>query len=340
MRPRGSAKELERRRFRAVELIEQGEPRELVSRILGVSRGALSRWCRKAPLGTLEAKQHMGHPCRLTDQDCELLKDLLGQGATAHGWLNNFWTARRVAQIIRTHFGVEYHPAHVGRILRKRLNWTCQRPEHHHMDRNDAAIQKWMRKTFPRIVRDAMARKAHLVFIDEAGFMLEPTIRRTYAPRGKTPVHRIANPHGRISAIGAITIRSSRDAIDLVYGLLGDNLNFRGPTIVQFLRTLRSQIAGPMTIIWDRIPIHECEDLNDYLAETREVVLEPFPPHAPELNPADGIWRYIKFGRLANYCPKDLGVLRETLTKELNRLKRRAKLLKSFVRFTELPIEL
>jgi transposase len=176
--------------------------------------------------------------------------------------------------------------------------------------------------------------------VDEAGFMLEPTVRRTFAPRGKTPVHRVSNPHGRISAISAITISPAGDSIDLLYGLLADNLNYQGQTIAQFVRTLHARIAGPLTVVWDRIPIHDCEDVEEYLAEHQEVIAEPFPPHAPELNPADGIWRYIKYGRLANYAPLDLGVLRETITTELNRLARRAALLRSFVRFTKLPIDL
>jgi putative transposase len=62
------------------------------------------------------------------------------------------------------------------------------------------------------------------------------------------------------------------------------------------------------------------------------------PPYAPKLNPADGIWRYIKYHRLANYTPVSLGELREAVTSELEGLKGRPDLLKSFVRFTKLPI--
>jgi transposase len=201
-------------------------------------------------------------------------------------------------------------------------------------------IEQWVRESFPRILETTTARGAHLVFVDEAGFMLEPIVRRTYAPRGKTPVHRIGNPHGRISAIGAITITPSRDRINLLYGLLGDNVNFQGPTVIHFLRTLHANISGPMTVVWDRIPIHECEEVEEYLAEAPDVFVEPFPPHAPELNAADGIWRYIKYGRLANYTPQDLGMLRSKVTEELDQLRGRAELLRSFVRFTKLPINL
>jgi transposase len=291
-----------------------------------------------AGLGQLQAKPQSGPRPRLMDQDYRELEELLSKGATAYGWPNDLWTAGRVAQIIQTHFGVRYHPAHVCRILKERLNWTPQRPQHHHKDRNDTAIQRWVRESFPCILEAAVARGASLAFVDEAGFMLEPTVKRTYAPRGKTPVHRIANPHGRISTIGAIVLTPSRDRIDLVYGLLGDNLNFQGPAVVQFPRTLHSTVAGRMTVFWDRIPIHECEEVEEYIADQSDVVLEPFPPHAPELNPADGIWRYVKYGRLPNYTPPDLGVLRQKIIGELDWLRGQADLLKSFIRFTKLPI--
>ena len=95
-----------------------------------------------------------------------------------------------------------------------------------------------------------------------------------------------------------------------------------------------------MTVFWDQIPIHRGANVDDFLASKAEVVIEPFPPYAPELNPADGIWRYLKFHRLCNYTPLDLEVLRATLTQELNRLCDRPDLLKSFIQFTKLPIDL
>lgn len=93
-----------------------------------------------------------------------------------------------------------------------------------------------------------------------------------------------------------------------------------------------------MTIVWDRTCIHWCRPVDEYLAEEPELVLEPLPPYAPKLNPADGIWRYVKYHRLANYAPTELSALREAVTMELESLKERPDLLKSFVRFTKLPV--
>jgi len=338
MRPIGSAAELERRRIRAVELVEQGESPRDVARILGVCPTSLHRWRRQARQERgLAAKPVKGPTPRMSDAQFGELEELLLKGAVEHGWINNLWTASRVAAMIQRHFGIRFHPEHVRRILNDRLNWSCQRPQRQHPDGNDAAIAPWLNEELPRILSEAARRNAHLAFVDETGFMLNPLVRRTFAPRGKTPINRVADPHARISVIGAITVDPKRERVSLVHNMLGDNANFRGPGIAFFVQTLHKEIgSGPLTILWDRITIHSCEDVEQCLKGTSGVVVEAFPPYAPKLNPADGIWGYIKYGRLSNYTPPDLDVLRTTVTAELNRLRQEEELLRSFIRHTKL----
>jgi transposase len=340
MRPRGSPAELERRRFRAVELLEKGEPREVVARILGVDPGTLSRWRRLAKAGNLKAKPAPGRPREMSVEDCKQLEALLSLGATAHGWANDLWTGKRVQQVIQRHFNVTYNPDYVCHILKVYLNWTSQLPEHHPRgdDPDHAEILRWTEEEFPRLLREADARGASLAFVDEAGFLLEPTARRTFAPRGRRPVQEISDKHGKISTIGAIIISPGRDSIDLAYHHLPDNENFDGTSVAAFVRSFHSALYGPMTIVWDQICIHRCRAVEEYLDEEPELVLESLPPYAPKLNPADGIWRHVKYHRLANYAPAELSALRETVTAELEGMKERPELLKSFVRFTKLPI--
>jgi hypothetical protein len=78
--------------------------------------------------------------------------------------------------------------------------------------------------------------------------------------------------------------------------------------------------------------------LEAELAKDPELVAELLPAYAPELNPADGIWRHIKYGRIPNYAPQNLSELRQTVTAELDRLRKRPHLLRGFVRFTKLPV--
>jgi transposase len=123
-RPLGTPAELERRRRRAVDLMNQGESPTAMARILGVCRNSLYRWhsqARSRPDG-LAAKPHPGPTPRLRDDQLQHLEDLLLDGATAHGWPNDLWTAARVAEVIRRHFGIVFHPEHVRKILKRRLH--------------------------------------------------------------------------------------------------------------------------------------------------------------------------------------------------------------------------
>jgi transposase len=343
MNARLSVQALEYRRRLAVERVSEGYSQAEVAHFLGVSVSAVCSWVaayRQRGDDGLTATRSPGAPPKLTLQEHEELERLLLEGATAYGWPNNLWTGGRVREIIKKHFGVEYHPAHVCRILKKKLDWTCQRPQHQNADRDDVAIEVWVREMFPLIMERTAARSAYTVFVDETGFMLEPIIRRTFAPRGKTPVHRISDPHGRISAIGAISISPRRDSITFMYELLADNANYRGATIAAFMRAVHSRLAGPMTVIWDQIPIHCCKPIDEFTATAPGVILEPFPPYAPELNPVDRVWGYGKYHRLPNFTPPDLGVLRSSVIQELDRVSGRCDLLRAFVRATKLPLAL
>jgi transposase len=104
--------------------MDQGESASDIARILGVARPSLYRWrqaARSAPDG-LAAKAHPGPTPRLREDQLEELENLLLDGATAHGWPNELWTAKRVTEVIRRHFHVDFHPEHVRKLLKHRLH--------------------------------------------------------------------------------------------------------------------------------------------------------------------------------------------------------------------------
>jgi transposase len=179
----------------------------------------------------------------------------------------------------------------------------------------------------------------YLVFVDEAGFMLTLLLRRTWAPRGQTPVITVADSHDRISAIGAMTIGPARRRFDFHYRLLADNTNFRGASVVSFIDHVQRRLHGPITILWDTIRIHTGAVVRDYLMRNPRVRIELLPPYAPELNPVDYVWSYVKYGRLGNCCPMNLTELRKRLHEEFQRLKRQPWLLKSLFRRTGLTLD-
>lgn len=153
MRPKGSAEELERRRRRAVQLMRDGESPTLIAHILGASRQSLYRWRDMAQAGPkgLAAKPPPGRKRRLSDAQLSQLEKLLLKGAQAYGWGNNLWTAPRVTEVIRRHFGIKLHPEHVRNILKRRLGWTSQKPERRARERDEKEIARWLRGELPHI---------------------------------------------------------------------------------------------------------------------------------------------------------------------------------------------
>src|ERR1700674_2395125 len=341
-RPLGTAAELERRRCRAVELMGQGESPTTIARILGTDRSSLYRWraAAQAPAG-LAAKPHPGPAPRLSDDQFRELERLLEQGAKAHGWPNQLWTAARVAVLVRRHFGVSYHPDHLRRALRTRLGWTSQKPRRKARERDEDGIARWLRQDFPRIVRETWERSAYLVLLDESGFQLTPSVRRTLAKRGHTPVLDAWDRRDRISAISCITVSPEAHRLNLHFQLLPDNATVHGEDVVEYLRQLRASLRRPMTIVWDRGRIHRrSKAVQAYLAEHPEIVTEEFPAYAPELNPDEGVWSWTKYGRLSNLAADNTDVLRDHLIDLLVQLKLNPELLASFIEETNLPLVL
>src|SRR4051794_17040559 len=142
MRPVGTAEELQRRRLRAVELVEQGESPDDVARFLGCGRSSVYTWvklAKEAP-DKLAARPHPGPRPRLSAEQLKELEALLLKGAKAHGWRTELWTAARAAELIERHFHVRFHPEHVRKVLKRRLKWTSQKPQRRAKERDEVAI--------------------------------------------------------------------------------------------------------------------------------------------------------------------------------------------------------
>jgi transposase len=327
---------LERRRKRAVQAVAEGRPRAAVAQVLGVHPQTVARWVRLARMpGGLDARPQPGPTPGLTDADLRRLEGLLVKGAKAHGWPNELWTAARVARLIDRHFGRRYHPEHVRKVLKRRLGWTSQKPRRKARERNDKEVARWVGDEFPRIVREAFRRRAYLVFLDESGFFLTPTVRRTLAPRGQTPVLVAWDRRDRWSAISGLTLSPVAGRPGLYFDLLPHNA--RGEDVVAFLAELHRRL-GPLTLVWDRNQIHsKSKVVQAWLAAHPDVVAEDFPGYVPDLNPDEGVWGWAKYGRLANLAANDADELWGWVMDELVTVKHRPDLLKAFIRETKLP---
>jgi transposase len=165
--------------------------------------------------------------------------------------------------------------------------------------------------------KNAARLAAHLVFLDESGFLLIPSVRKTWSPVGQTPVVRHRYAHDRISALSGIAVSPKRCRCTLYCQLYDDNI--QGEEVAVFLRHLLHQVRGHLIVLLDNGPIHRGDPVQDLLARTSRLHLEPFPAYAPELNPDEGVWNHLK-NTLANGRPDTQGELMDVLGEEICRL--------------------
>lgn len=159
---------------------------------------------------------------------------------------------------------------------------------------------------------------------------MAPLVRRTWAPRGQTPVlYQRTLARDKVSVIGALTLSPRRTRVGLYFALLPDE-NVKVGHLHRFLADLRRHLQRPLIVVWDRLPGHRARALRDALDRSGRVELEFFPPYAPELNPVEILWGYLKTNPLANHPATDAFRLAHRARRHFQDLRRQTTLLRSF----------
>jgi transposase len=168
-----------------------------------------------------------------------------------------------------------------------------------------------------------------IVFIDESGLSERPCRARTWAPRGQTPVLQYSFSWQQLSVIGGVSLW--RFYFRLFAG------SIRTPQVIEFLRALQATIRKKVLIIWDRLQAHRSKLVHRYVeAQGGAIALEFLPAYAPELNPAEYVWGYLKHHAMPNYCARDLGDLALRARRNLRSMQRRPTLVRAFWQQAEL----
>lgn len=175
-----------------------------------------------------------------------------------------------------------------------------------------------------------------MVFVDESGFMLQPTVRRTWAPRGHTPIHKSWDRRDRLSVLSAITLSPRRRRLGLYFDI--HNYNITTAEAVQFIRWVQRSLGRRILLVWDRWNVHRSATRRLLERGAERVQVEWLPAYAPELNPAEHVWNHAKYTDLANFLPDDVRHLEEAVDESLEAMPHRPNLLRSFIHAAKLNL--
>lgn len=182
--------------------------------------------------------------------------------------------------------------------------------------------------------KKGLKNRARIAFQDESGISERPSVRRTWALKGKTPLIASSGSWTTRSVVGVITCTPTGDQPRFFLWICSGPVRKEHQII--FLKQLRRHEWGPLILIWDRLAAHRAKIVKEYIASCPGLSAEHFPPYAPELNPVEYAWATAKNRDLANLYPEGLKELDRSIRKMKRRLQRRVDILKGFLKRSSL----
>jgi transposase len=314
-------------------LFALGQTRAEVASSSGVSwraaHGWYQRW-REGGAQALHGTRKPGPAPKFDQGHISVLEVELRRGAQAHGYENALWTIKRVKRLIKDQLGLQCSESETWRLLR-RMRWSPQKPTRRARERKEDKIKQWKERRWPQIVGEAKAEGRTIVFVDESGLSQKPARKSTWAPETQTPVLEFNFAWKKLSVIGGLTLRS-------IYFQLHES-SIKSAQACGFIDHLRRHIGQPLLIVWDGLRAHWSKEVKAHLDSLQgSVRLEQLPAYAPELNPIEYLWGYIKGNDLANVCAKDLAELNAAARKAITRTRKIKSHLRAFWLQSELDL--
>lgn len=166
--------------------------------------------------------------------------------------------------------------------------------------------------------------------------MLQPVVRRTWAPRGETPILKSWDRHDRLSVITAISVSPRRRRLHLVFNIHEHNIVSQD--VVVFVADLLRHYRHPLILVWDRWNVHRSAERKLARRRGQRVQCEYLPAYAPELNPVEYAWSTTKHSDLANFVPDDIQHLYNLMGESLDKHNLNYSRLKGFFRHAGLKL--
>jgi transposase len=180
--------------------------------------------------------------------------------------------------------------------------------------------------------KNAARQRAWIFFQDETGFTQQPSVRRTWAPRGETPILKSRGNHWtRTSVAAALGFRWDGKKTRLLARTKPDSFN--AESLIAFLKDLKRFVKGDKVIlVWDRLPAHRSKVMKQFLSQQQHwIQIEWLPAYAPDLNPTEGVWNNIKGRELANFCADQIKESNDAFRNGLRRVAHTVQLPFSFL---------
>lgn len=321
-------KALEHMRILAVKrVVEDGENPSEVMRSLGLCRTSIYPWLRKfreEGWDALVERIAQGPEPKLDEKQREQVKRwILGKDPRQYGFDFGLWTRRIVQTLIEDKMKVELGLTAVGRLLAS-LDITPQKPLRRAYERDPAAVDLWLKETYPTLRKRAKRLGATIFFLDEAGFQSDPPLGRTYGLKGHTPIVVTSGQRQSINVISAVTARGEFWAATYTGKLNAE-------AFVAFLQNFMKGRRGKAFLVVDGHPAHKANIVKQYVQSLKgRLELHFLPPYAPDLNPDEFVWSHMKTNGVSKKPLKKNESMRKRVEEDIAYIQANPHLVRSF----------
>ncbi len=308
-------------------VMEDGEKPSLVAASLGFCRTSIYPWLRRIEDEGWEALAEQiaeGPPIKLSDKQRQRVKRwIVGKDPRQYGFEFGLWTRRIVQTMIRDKFAIELCLTSVGKLLTQ-LELTPQKPLRRAYERDPVAIELWKKEKYPKLKKRARKYGAKIYFLDETGFSSEPNLGRTYGLKGETPVVKTSGKRQKVNVISAVNAQGA-------FWCEIYTCSLTQVTFIGFLKDFMAKRPEKVFLVLDSHPAHIAKSVKEYVQSTEgKLELHFLPFYAPDLNPDEFVWNYLKTNGAAKKPLRKDESLKERVKADLAKLKKDRKLLRSF----------
>ena len=324
-------KTLEEIRRMAVQRVWDGEKPSAVIASYGFSRQIIYKWLREARgkgrgLRALASRKGTGRPRALTPkQEQQIFRWINGKDPRQHGFDFGMWTRLIVRKLIADKFEANLGVTAVGKLLAK-LGLTPQKPLKRAYERDPVAIEAWKSEVYPAIAKRAKKRNAEIFFWDESGFRADAVQGKTWGVKGQTPIILVPGTRQSVSAASAVNARGGFWCATYKGGMNAE-------LFIALLKAMMFRRKKPVLLILDSLPAHKAKIVKDYVASTEgKLEFHFLPGYAPELNPDEMVWNYMKRTGPARKPLAKGDSLHDRIDVELQQIQENRALVRSFFR--------
>ena len=302
------------KRIMAILGLAVGHSSNVIASVLQTTEESIRSWVKEFMLKGLAGLRSLtppGRPSKLTKIQKKELDEIIASNPVDSGYTGACWRTPMIQDLIFQRFGILYNVNYISQLL-KNMGFSYQKAKFVADHKDPEKRKEWLDNTWPEILRLAKAKKALILFGDEASFPQWGSLSYTWAKRGQQPTVKTSGIRKGYKILGLIEYYSGK------FFFKGQEERFNSETSANFILEILHKTDNHLILIQDGARYHTSKAMQTFFDEHRErLTVYQLPAYSPDFNPIEKLREKVKQeGTHLHYFPTFealVGKVNETL---------------------------